>query len=289
MDPDEIEVTAADEDVAWALDGAVHRGGAMARRARPDIATGRLDATALLVAPTTLAGERTLPVADGLVDLVPGGALQRGWVVGVEGVGATSLAFALGAGATATGSWLALVGLTSAGLPAAAGLGVELGRVAVVDAPPAEQRAMVVAALLDAVELVLVGPEARLRAADARRLAARAREHGGVLISLAPGATGSTRAGATGRHGVSVEPDLVLRGTREVWQGLERGHGHLRSRRLSVETAGRRAAARPTTVDLWLPGPDGQVCVIDPPARRRDQVPWPSERTPESKKAGVVA
>lgn len=282
VDPDEVDACPADEDVAWALDATDPQ------RRPPDRRPSRrppadLDDTALRAAPTTMARERTLPVVDGLAALIPGGALQRGWVVGVGGVGATSTALALSAGATAAGSWLALVGLPSAGLPAAAGLGVDLGRVVVVDAPPPEVRAQVLGALLAAFELVLVGPEARLRSGDARRLATRARERGSVLVAVTP-----TDAGRGALPDGVVEPDLSLTGTREVWQGLDRGHGHLRSRRLSVETTGRRAAARRSTVDLWLPGPDGEVAVAEPGFLRSDP-PLPGHQRTQERRGREVA
>ena len=41
------------------------------------------------------------------------------------------------------------------------------------------------------------------------------------------------------------------------WAGLGEGWGNLRSRRITVETGGRRGMRRGRRVDLWLPGPSG--------------------------------
>lgn len=170
--------------------------------------------------------------------------MQRGSVVSVvgpAGSGATSLALALVAGPSASGSWVAAVGLPWLGLPAAAEAGVNLGRLALVPAPEPAAWAGVVAALVDAFDVVLLRPERRARPADARRLTARARERGAVLVLLGP--TGGWREG----------PDVVLRIDRTRWEGLGDGHGRLRSRRVRVEATGRRRAARPRTADLSLP------------------------------------
>lgn len=197
--------------------------------------------------PVTLAEQRCLPVVEALEPLLVGAGLQRGSVVSVggpPGAGATSLALALVAGPSAAGSWVAAVGLPWLGLPAAAEAGVHLGRLALVPAPGPASWAGVVAALVDAFDVVLLCPERRARPNDARRLAARARERGAVLVLLGP--PGGWREG----------PDVVLRVTRSRWEGLGDGHGHLRSREVRVEATGRRRAARPRTADLSLPAGD---------------------------------
>ena len=70
------------------------------------------------VGPVTLAGDHVLPVLPTLEDLLPGQALRRGSTVAV--VGSTSLALALAAAPSASGSWCAAVGLPSLGLLAVA-------------------------------------------------------------------------------------------------------------------------------------------------------------------------
>ena len=183
-------------------------------------------------------------MVEALEPLLGEAGLQRGSVVSVvgpAGSGATSLALALVAGPSASGSWVAAVGLPWLGLSAAAEAGVNLGRLALVPAPEPAAWAGVVAALVDAFDVVLLRPERRARPADARRLTARARERGAVLVLLGP--TGGWREG----------PDVVLRIDRTRWEGLGDGHGRLRSRRVRVEATGRRRAARPRTADLDLP------------------------------------
>ena len=105
-----------------------------------------------------------------------------------------------------------------------------------------------VAALLDAFDVVLAGPPRDLRAADARRLTARVRERGAVLVAT------------DGRGMAWPEPaEVRLTVTSATWEGLGRGHGLLRGRKVEVVTGGRGAAARERRVQLWLPHPDGGV------------------------------
>ena len=214
-----------------------------------------LRALAERVAPSTLARDRTLPVLPALAGMLgpsgpPAPGLRRGataTVAGGRGLGATSLAFALVAAATQAGSWAAVVGLPAAHAPAAAHLGVALDRLAFVpDAATLGHWPTVVAALLDGVDLVVAAVPPGLRAPDARRLAARARERGSVLVPLLP-------AGASWVEGA----DLRLRVVAATWHGVEAGHGFLRAREVEVAATGRGAAGRERSVRLWLPGHDG--------------------------------
>lgn len=205
--------------------------------------------------PTTLAAERVLPVLPALAPLLPGGHLARGTTVAVAGTGATSLGLGLVAGASSAGSWTVVVGQPDLGLVAAAEAGVELARLVLVAAPPAERWGTVVAALVETVELVLVRPTTRVKAADARRLAAHLRGRGGVLVRL-PG------------PGTWPEPaDVTLRVASTDWRGAVSpeqvdGAGRLRGRRVVVEATGRRQAARPRRVELWLPAAAGAPAPI---------------------------
>ena len=61
------------------------------------------------VAPTVLAHEQTMPVADDLAELFAERALVRGRTMACTGPAATSAAMALVAAAVAAGSWLAVV------------------------------------------------------------------------------------------------------------------------------------------------------------------------------------
>jgi len=195
-------------------------------------------------------GERPLPVLPPLAPLLPHGALRRGSTVVVQG--SPSLLLALLAGPSQAGSWCAVVGMPALGLAAAAEMGVALDRFPLVPAPGAGW-ATVTAALLDALDVVAVAPPGRgVRDGDARRLAARARQRGSVLVPF------GVRAG--GWEGADLW--LAVRDTR--WGGLGAGHGHLRARQAEVRGEGRGPAARPRRAWLWLPAPDGGVSPAAP-------------------------
>ncbi|MFI5587349.1 hypothetical protein ACIA5G_20035 [Amycolatopsis sp. NPDC051758] len=189
------------------------------------------------------APDRLLRVHPALSHLLPGGGLRRGTTVAVRG--ATSLVLALLAAATHDGSWAAVTGLPELGLAAAAELGVDLERIALVPHPGAEL-AGVVSALVDGFDLVVLGPAlvGGVQPQLARRLAGRVRNRGAVLLAV------GTWPGA----------DLELRVSGRRWNGVTPdGYGHLRSRELVATSRGRGAAVRPLSVALQLPGPGGGV------------------------------
>ena len=217
--------------------------------ARKGADLGVLQRAARLAAPDVLAATKTLPLSEALQPLVPGGALQRGTTVGVSGCGSTTLALALGAAASAAGSWLAVAGLPTLGLATADELGICLQRLLVVADPPEAAWATVVAALLDAVDLVVAVPPARLRGGDARRLQARARERGAVLCTV--------------DDAWPRPADVRLTVTGAGWSGpTGAGSGRLESRLVEVVTGGRGAAGRERRLPLWLPGPEGAVTAV---------------------------
>lgn len=192
---------------------------------------------------------RLLPVRSELSAALPLGGLRRGSTVSVRG--SRALLFALLAEATTRGSWAAVVGMPDIGAVAAAELGVDVRRLAVVPAPRAELLP-VTAALLDGLDLVVLGDGLLARHALSRRqtekLTARARHRGAVLLAADafPGA------------------ELELRCTPGHWHGLDEsggGYGYLRERAVTVHGAGRGAAARPVRVSVLLPGPSGGVAV----------------------------
>jgi hypothetical protein len=215
--------------------------------------------------PVVLAAERVLPVLDPLVPLLPEGGLRRGSVVACQSAGesrasnggATSLALALLAGASAAGSWCAAVGLPSLGVVAAAELGVVLERFPLVASPSqVDEWAWAVAALFDAMDVVLARPPGRVSERLASRLAARARERSAVLV-----VAGRSRPAWPERNcgGWPLPPDIRLDVVAGEWEGVGQGDGRLRARRVEVVAGGRGAAARERRVSLWLPGPDGGV------------------------------
>ncbi len=204
------------------------------------------------VRPVTLADQQVLPVLPALGPLLPGAGLQRGSVVETRGRGATSLALALAVGPSEAGSWTVSVGLSRLGLAAAAELGIDLGLLALVREPEPAQWGSVVAALIGAFDVVLVRVPRRVRRVDARRLIARARERGTVIVHVADSESFWPEG-----------PDLVLAVASMAWEGLGVGHGHLRARRVEVAATGRRRASRPKNASLWLPGPDGRIATVD--------------------------
>lgn len=194
-------------------------------------ARARLQEVARGIAPAVLARERLLPVPGPLGDLL-GGGVQRGGVVtldGPPGAGRTSAALQLAAAATAAGEWAAAVDPAGTfGGAAADEAGVVLERFAVVRGVPAPRWATVVGALLDGVALVVAELHGGLSAGDARRLTARARERGAVLVAL-----------GTGWASWPVEAGMHLRVGRGAWPGFGPGSAQLGSRSTEVHVDGR--------------------------------------------------
>jgi len=178
-----------------------------------------------------------LPVDDGVACLLPGGVLRRGTIVSVEG--STSLVLALVARASREGSWAAIVGLPHIGVVAAARRGLDLSRLALVPHPGVEA-ATAAAASIDGMDIVVLGSGLALTDPDLRRLAARARERGVVLIGTSP---------HPGTH-------VAIRVLRSEWTGLGAGEGRLRERTLTVARAGRgMGASHEISVVLDSDGP----------------------------------
>ncbi|WP_028047837.1 hypothetical protein [Cellulomonas sp. URHE0023] len=174
-----------------------------------------------------------MAVPPALVPLLPEG-LRRGATTVVSG--STSLVLTMLAHACAGGAWAAVVGQPTIGLLAAAQAGVSLDRLAVVPRPGLESPT-VIAALLDGVDVVIVGPQVALTDADRRRLSARARDRGSVLLSTADW------SGA----------GVVLTVQHGRWTGVDSGEGRLRTHEIRVARTGRGSAAVPQSLDLTLP------------------------------------
>ena len=194
------------------------------------------------IRPVVLAHEQRLVVHPSLSTLLPGG-VQRGSTLVVASSrpqGATSLALGLLAGISGAGGWCAVVGLPSLGVVAASQMGLQLDRLALIP-EPGGQWPVVVGALIDSVDMILVAPPSRATPRDARRLAARARERGAVLVAL--GSCWPDRG------------DLHLSVGSVEWTGLGLGVGYLQGRRAEVAVTGRGAAARERRVWTLLPPP----------------------------------
>ena len=223
-------------------------------RGRRALGAGRVDRE--LVArtrPLSATRDQVLPVTPALVTLFPGG-LRRGTVVLVDGDGAggsTTLALALLASASGSGSWTAVIGLADPGVLSMAELGIDLERLVLVPRPGGLWPE-VAATFLAGADAVLLRPPGPARREVARRLTARAREQRAALVVLAEG----------GRWGEG--PDVRLRVADSAWRGAESGHGHLRGRWTAVTATGRRGAARPESVGLWLPDAAGTAATAEP-------------------------
>src|SRR5215470_11930664 len=202
------------------------------RRGQAGVPVNGLDAVAVSA---LTAAPRTVAVPDALAGLFPWGGMRLGSVVSVRG--SASLLFALLSTASAAGAWSVVIGREDLGLLAAAEMGVEVRRLALVPRPGAELAA-VTSALLDGMELVALAGVERLTPAEVRQLASRARQRGAVLLPL------GDWAGA----------DVRLCCERVEWAGPGAGYGRLRSMRMTVQATGRGASARPRTAVVDLPG-----------------------------------
>ncbi|MFN8051947.1 MAG: hypothetical protein U0Q22_10945 [Acidimicrobiales bacterium] len=211
----------------------------------PDLAAPDLAALIERIRPTVLSAERTLPVPGALQGVFPLGGLARGSRLSLRGTGAASICMATVAEASRSGSWVAVVGVGAWGWAAAARAGWALERSVFVVEPPTSQWGTVVAALVDAVDVVIVDPSHQVTAADARRLAARSRERGAVVVDV-------TLDDGRRRFRWPTEPDLELTVESVSWSGLDVGHGSLSERVLRVSAVGRRGAARQRRVDAVM-------------------------------------
>jgi hypothetical protein len=123
--------------------------------------------------------ESLLPVPESLAGPLPAG-LPRGAVAVVSG--ARSLPVSMAAAVTAGGGHVAVVGLPDFGLLAAAEMGADLSRLAVIPDPGTDP-VEVAAVLMDGMDLVVLGLAGRtVTATRARAVVARARQKGCTLL-----------------------------------------------------------------------------------------------------------
>lgn len=217
----------------------------------------------------TPALQRTLPVGPVWQGAFPHG-LPRGATLSVGGPAARSCTFSLLAAATRAGSWIALVGVHGPGWEAMGELDVALDRVITVETSDHTHDADGVAGALDGFDAVVIGVETRLSSSEQRRLAARARERGSVLIGLDEAWAGRRWVGPdTGRFprgAYATGADVTVRTGPSTWYGVGQGSGRLRSRHTPVELTGRRLPGRHHTTLLALPDRDGSVHPVEPVA-----------------------
>lgn len=201
-------------------------------------------ASAVAAVTTDQATRPVLPVRPDVAALLPAGGLPLGSTVAVDG--SSRLLLIMLAAATEAGSWAAVVGLPDLGLLAAHECDVVLERLAVVPTP-GSQWAVVVDALLDGLDIVVVGAGVAaggpVSQPAARSLISRARNRGKVLIPFGYG-DGWPAA------------DLRISATDHRHGGLGDGHGYLVEHKVEVTVRGRGSASRPRRARLVLhPGP----------------------------------
>lgn len=189
-----------------------------------------------------------LRVPQALAPLLPDG-LARGSVV--EVAGSTSLLLAMAGAACEGGAWCAMASVPDVGWQAAAAVGLPLDRVAVVPAPGPDAP-LVLAALADGFDVLVVGRCPALTQRDQRSLTARLRSRGAVLLTAGPWpeshlrvdahatALGGLRAGGGG-YLRSVDLRVSVSGRLALRSGIE---GHELDVRLGV--GGVRAVAGDT-------------------------------------------
>ena len=186
------------------------------------------------------ASERTLPVHDSLVGLLP--SLQRGSTIACNGPAGVSLALALAAAPSQQGAWVGVAGLPELGIRAAVDMGVAAERLVMVTGEPSWVD--VLAAMIDGFDVVVVGRRVgRLVGGAVRRLQARAQSRGVVMLTVGASALGA---------------DLQISAEEGTWMGLGNGHGVASGRRLVVEVGGRRVP-RPRRAPMWLPDANGSI------------------------------
>lgn len=181
-----------------------------------------------------------LPVRPDVAALLPAGGLPLGSTVTVDG--SSRLLLTMLAAATEADSWAAVVGMPDLGLLAAHECDVVLERLAVVP-NPGSQWAVVVDALLDGLDIVVLGAGVAARGPvgqpTARSLISRARNRRKVLIPF-------------GHGDAWPAADLRVSATNHRHGGLGDGHGYLVEHEVEVTVRGRGSASRPRRARLVL-------------------------------------
>ncbi|UFU05001.1 hypothetical protein [Ruania halotolerans] len=186
--------------------------------------------------------ERAFDVPAVLAPLFPAG-LRRGSAVQV--IGGTSVLLSLAASAVAGGAWCSIVDLPDLGLAAAAELGIPLERTVVVPRTGPDAAA-VLGAVVDGVDVVILGQTAALADRERRTIAARVRVREVVLLTTSPW------PGA----------DVLLEVVPRQWHGIGQGSGVIQAGELAI-TAHHRRVGRSITVHAmlgargWGPAPEG--------------------------------
>lgn len=188
----------------------------------------------------------SVKVAGPLHSLLPEG-VAPGSTVAVAG--SIGLAMTLVASLAGEERWVAGVAWGPLGLVAARELGLRWDRLILVRPSDQESWPTATAVVLDAFDIVVVRP-GRSNERDVRRVMARARDRGAVLVAVET---------VNDSREWWAMADVRVRVTGRRWDGLGDGSGHLRRRLLMVEATGRGRLARARRLELWLPGVDGRA------------------------------
>lgn len=183
-----------------------------------------------------------LSVALPLQSLFPSTGFERGHVYAIGGDAPLSLLFSLVAEPTTHGSWFAMVDINRAGLLAAYEHGVALHRTLCVASHSVGTWPQVVGALVDGIDFVVVSSPP-CNAHEARRLVARAKANGTVIIVL-------------GRPG-AFEVDTAFVAHTMNWQF----DTHAESRIVQISATGRRVYGK-YSCTVQLPAAHGAVAEV---------------------------
>lgn len=206
-------------------------------------------------------GSAVLPVPTPLTLLFPRGGILPGSSIGIDGNARSSLTFGLAGAAMGEDSWCVIVGMPHVGAGALEGLGVDPARTALV--PELGPRAAyTLSALIDGLDVVVLGADLPLAPALWRSLTTRARAHGTVIMQVGAVTPGTSR-------------DLNLASEHHAWIGISRGSGRVRARRIGVGASG-RGVLPGTSVSIELPSVQGSLRAL--PVRPR--TPRPAETAP---------
>ncbi|MGW2255100.1 hypothetical protein ACWCXH_33685 [Kitasatospora sp. NPDC001660] len=190
----------------------------------------------------------TRPAHPALAPVLPDGRLPRGAVVTVQQD--YSLLLALAGGAVTRHDWVSIIGMPDIGLKAAQAYGIPWPRTVLVDSP-GRHWAQVAADLAPATPIMILQPTTPAQPRQLRRLEAILRESGTTLLTPSPW------DGAALTLSVS---DIRTHGVGDGW-------GAVSHREITVHCTG-RGRARPRSLRLLLPGPDGTAQPLAPAAEQ---------------------